>query len=140
MIDFSGTAEIYEKIAAEIKGYNIGVLVNNVGISYAYPELFLDVPDSDRTFAQIITLNITSVVEMTKLVLPQMKADERGVILNIASMSGAIPQPLLAIYSASKVCKLIVLVSTKKNTFLVVFLNIFRDWLNFLFHFFLQLN
>lgn len=103
VIDFSGSAEIYDKIAAEIKGYNIGVLVNNVGVSYANPEFFLDVPDRDRIFSQIITCNITSVVQMTKLVLPRMRSDQRGLILNIASMSGTVPQPLLTVYSASKV-------------------------------------
>lgn len=77
--------------------------MNNVGISYNYPEYFLEVQDRDRIFSQIIKCNITSVVEMTKLVLPQMKADQKGIILNISSIAGTIPQPLLAVYSASKV-------------------------------------
>lgn len=39
--DFTQDPEIYERIADTIRGLEVGVLVNNVGMSYKYPE-YLD--------------------------------------------------------------------------------------------------
>ena len=52
----------------------------------------------------MIATNLTSVVEMTALVLPGMLAQKRGIVLNISSMAARIPtgSPLLALYAATK--------------------------------------
>ncbi|XP_040266594.1 very-long-chain 3-oxoacyl-CoA reductase [Bufo bufo] len=100
--DFGKPAEIYDRIEAGLKGLEIGVLVNNVGISYEYPEYFLEIPDLDNTLDKLITINITSVCKMTRLVLPGMLERSKGVILNISSASGMYPVPLLTVYSATK--------------------------------------
>uniref|UniRef100_A0A673XZ14 3-ketoacyl-CoA reductase n=1 Tax=Salmo trutta TaxID=8032 RepID=A0A673XZ14_SALTR len=85
-VDF-GLSDIYPKIEAGLAGLEIGVLVNNVGISYPYPEYFLHIPDLDN---------------MTRLVLPRMVQRSKGVVLNISSASGMYPVPLLTVYSSSK--------------------------------------
>uniref|UniRef100_A0A672LK06 3-ketoacyl-CoA reductase n=2 Tax=Sinocyclocheilus grahami TaxID=75366 RepID=A0A672LK06_SINGR len=78
------------------------LLVNNVGISYPYPEFFLHIPDLENFITNMINVNITSVCQMTRLVLPRMEARAKGVILNISSASGMFPVPLLTIYSSTK--------------------------------------
>ncbi|XP_059917799.1 very-long-chain 3-oxoacyl-CoA reductase-A [Gadus macrocephalus] len=100
-VDF-GRSDIYEKIDAGLAGLEIGVLVNNVGVSYSYPEYYLHIPDLDNFITYMINVNITSVCQMTRLVLPRMAERSTGVILNISSASGMYPVPLLTVYSASK--------------------------------------
>jgi 17beta-estradiol 17-dehydrogenase / very-long-chain 3-oxoacyl-CoA reductase len=52
----------------------------------------------------MIHLNLTSVAEMTALVLPYMLEDRQGAIVNISSAAGnmASGSPLLALYSSTK--------------------------------------
>ncbi|KAI5638787.1 short chain dehydrogenase domain-containing protein [Phthorimaea operculella] len=100
--DFSEGDPIYERIAKEIADLEIGTLVNNVGVSYAYPEYFLDIPDWEKFMKNIMNTNMVSVTRMTGLVLPGMVSREKGVVINIGSASSIIPSPLLTVYAASK--------------------------------------
>ncbi|XP_053417243.1 very-long-chain 3-oxoacyl-CoA reductase [Nycticebus coucang] len=100
-VDFT-SEDIYDKIKTGLAGLEIGVLVNNVGMAYEYPEYFLDIPDLDNTIKKLITVNVLSVCKMTRLVLPGMVERSKGAILNISSGSGMLPVPLLTIYSATK--------------------------------------
>ncbi|KAM8891891.1 very-long-chain 3-oxoacyl-CoA reductase-A isoform 1-T1 [Spinachia spinachia] len=100
-VDF-GKTDIYDKIEAGLAGLEIGVLVNNVGVSYPYPEYYLEIPDLDNFITNMINVNITSVCQMTRLVLPKMTKRSKGVILNISSASGMYPVPLLTAYSSTK--------------------------------------
>ncbi|CAB1323553.1 unnamed protein product, partial [Coregonus sp. 'balchen'] len=96
-VDF-GLSDIYPKIEAGLAGLDIGVLVNNVGISYPYPEYFLHIPDLDNFITNMINVNMTSVCQMTRLVLPRMVQRSKGVVLNISSASGMYPVPLLTAF------------------------------------------
>uniref|UniRef100_A0A4W5PLJ2 3-ketoacyl-CoA reductase n=1 Tax=Hucho hucho TaxID=62062 RepID=A0A4W5PLJ2_9TELE len=93
-VDF-GLSDIYPKIEAGLAGLEIGVLVNNVGISYPYPEYFLHIPDLDNFITNMINVNMTSVCQVRVLL-------SKGVVLNISSASGMYPVPLLTVYSSSK--------------------------------------
>eukprot|EP00049_Salpingoeca_infusionum_P018478 m.357406 g.357406 ORF g.357406 m.357406 type:complete len:319 (+) comp17821_c0_seq1:106-1062(+) len=94
-----GDVSCFESIEKSLAGLDIGVLVNNVGISYEYPEYFLELP-AER-IDTLVNLNIVSMNKMTRIVLPDM-IKRGGYIVNVSSSSGCFPTALLTVYSATK--------------------------------------
>jgi 17beta-estradiol 17-dehydrogenase / very-long-chain 3-oxoacyl-CoA reductase len=87
-------------VKAGLSNLDIGVLINNVGVSYRYPMFFDEL--SDDEVQSILTLNIDSTVWMTRMILPGMIQRRRGAIVNISSGSALYTLPLLAQYSGAK--------------------------------------
>jgi len=79
---------------------DIGVLINNVGISYRYPLFFHELTNAE--VQNLMTMNVDSTIWMTRAVLDGMIERKRGAIVNISSGSAMYTLPLLAEYSASK--------------------------------------
>ncbi|XP_035898800.1 very-long-chain 3-oxoacyl-CoA reductase isoform X1 [Anopheles stephensi] len=100
--DFTSGGEIYDQIQRQIENMEIGVLVNNVGMSYANPEYLLELQDNEKLIKNLLSCNILSVTRMCQLVMPGMVKRHTGVVINISSLSAVIPAPLLTVYSASK--------------------------------------
>ncbi|XP_043569454.1 testosterone 17-beta-dehydrogenase 3 isoform X2 [Chiloscyllium plagiosum] len=95
--------DIYQHIKENLRGLEIGVLVNNVGMMQKpNPCRFLETYDIDKTLDDIINVNVISVVKMTQLVLPKMKERQKGLILNISSGVANAPCPLYGLYSSTK--------------------------------------
>lgn len=100
VMDFTGGAEIYDGLGDKLAGLDIGILVNNVGVSH-YPEFFGNMKQEDAW--KMLNVNILSVTMMTRTILPEMAARGRGLIINVASAAGLTPTPLLSMYSGTKV-------------------------------------
>lgn len=101
--DFSSTDDVlYNRIAGELEPLNVGVLVNNVGISYPHAQYFTEIDDS--LISQLININVISMTKMTKMVLPKFVQKKKGIVINVGSAAGLIPvgDPLYAVYSATK--------------------------------------
>jgi len=100
-IDFTKDKDIQERVEAEIKDLNIGVLINNVGVSYDHPEYFLQIENGPEKCRDIVQCNILSTLDMTRAVLPGMVTRGSGVVINLSSFL-AYGGPLLSVYAASK--------------------------------------
>jgi NAD(P)-dependent dehydrogenase (short-subunit alcohol dehydrogenase family) len=76
----------------------IDVLVNNAGVGTAGAAEENSVAQAQNLF----DTNVFGVIRMTKAVLPQMRAQGGGRVINISSVVGFVPAPYMAIYAASK--------------------------------------
>lgn len=77
----------------------VHVLVNNAGSTgrvVAFEEL------TDEDWERVFDLNLFSTVRLTHAILPFMKKQQWGRIINIASESGIQPDPTVQHYNASK--------------------------------------
>ena len=91
-----GSRLLVEEITSA--GLTVDALVNNAGFGLFGP--FATTPlERER---QMIDLNITALVTLTKLCLPGMIERRRGRVLNVASTAAFLPGPNMAVYYATK--------------------------------------
>jgi len=83
-------------IVADFGG--IDILVNSAGMGYTNPLTETSLADWEQVFA----LNLTSVLQCIQGVLPTLRAQGSGTIVNVASIAAANPFPGWGAYSASK--------------------------------------
>jgi 17beta-estradiol 17-dehydrogenase / very-long-chain 3-oxoacyl-CoA reductase len=99
--DFGAGKEIYDNIRVQLQSLDVGVLINNVGRMYDYPDDLDNI--SEELIWQIININVGAVTMMSRAVIPQMKMSRRGIIVNISSGSECQPAPLMTVYASTKV-------------------------------------
>lgn len=76
----------------------IDVLVNNAGVG----ALAAAEESTIRQAQDIFDVNVFGVIRMTNLVLPYMRAQGSGRVVNMSSVLGVIPAPFMAVYAATK--------------------------------------
>jgi NADP-dependent 3-hydroxy acid dehydrogenase YdfG len=98
-LDVTDAASIPAAVSAGIDRFGkIDVLLNNAGYgAYGALEAF----SMDRIRRQFDT-NVIGLLEVTKAVLPHMRANRSGTIINISSIGGQITFPLGTLYHGTK--------------------------------------
>lgn len=76
----------------------IDILVNNAGVGLYSPASTAPMADVRRMFE----INFFAVLEMVQLVVPVMRRQRRGVIVNVGSIAGKVTLPWFTTYSATK--------------------------------------
>lgn len=76
----------------------VDVLVNNAGYS---PGAAIE-QVSRQALRHIFDVNLLSALHLAGAVVPQMRAQKSGRIINVGSLAGAVPAPLAVPYSATK--------------------------------------
>jgi 3-oxoacyl-[acyl-carrier protein] reductase len=77
----------------------IDIMINNAGVTHL-PAPLEDVSEED--FDRVMAVNMKAVYLTSRAIVPLMKAQGAGCILNIASTAGVSPRPRLNWYNASK--------------------------------------
>src|SRR5205807_10664368 len=98
-IDVTDDASVERAIAVIIETTGrLDVVVNNAGVSYSGPlEAFT--PEQVR---QQFETNVFSVLRVNRAVLPQMRKQGSGLLLQIGSIAGRLAMPFLGLYGATK--------------------------------------
>lgn len=79
-------------------GVQVDVLVNNAG--FGLQGEFTELPADQQV--EMIQLNVVTLTELTRLLLPGMLQRRTGGVLNVASTAAFQPGPLMSVYYATK--------------------------------------
>ena len=88
--------EIYEQVKKWKNPVNI--LVNDAGVGQRGN--FVDIPP--EKYSELIHLNVMTLTHLTRLFLREMVDRNEGKVLNLGSIAGFQPGPLVAVYHATK--------------------------------------
>ncbi len=92
----AGPGNLFDEVNR--RGLVVDILVNNAG--FGTHGRFWEIATQDEL--SLLQVNITALVQLTRLFLPGMVARKQGKVLNVASTAAFQPGPLMANYYASK--------------------------------------
>ncbi|XP_014508292.1 very-long-chain 3-oxoacyl-CoA reductase-like protein At1g24470 isoform X1 [Vigna radiata var. radiata] len=95
-------SEGLRRVEKASEGLDVGLLVNNVGVTYPKAMFFDEVEES--VWMKIVRVNVEGTTKVTKCVLRGMLERRKGAIVNIGSGAAAVlpSHPLFTVYAATK--------------------------------------
>ncbi|MFJ7146748.1 oxidoreductase [Streptomyces sp. NPDC100445] len=98
-LDVAGDESVRSLVEEVIERFGrIDVLVNNAGVG----AVGASEESSINQAMEVFDINVFGVIRMTNAVLPHMRAQGRGRVVNVSSVLGLIPAPFMAVYAATK--------------------------------------
>lgn len=100
VVDVSSASDMQRLASASQDRYaSLDIMINNAGITHL-PMPMDEVSEAD--FDHVLAVNTRSVYLSARYIIPLMKQQGHGVVLNVASTAGVSPRPNLTWYNASK--------------------------------------
>ena len=96
--DPASIAAARELVERRTGGRGLDVLVNNAGFALPGPLEAL----ADRDLRELFDTNVFGLLAVTRAFLPAMRERGQGRVVNVGSIMGRVPMPLLGAYNASK--------------------------------------
>ncbi|KAL7171644.1 hypothetical protein ACSBR2_036326 [Camellia fascicularis] len=102
VLDFSDITAGIRVVEEAVEGVEVGVLVNNVGVSYPTARFFHEV--EEEVWRRVVRVNLEGTTRVTRAVLKGMIERKRGAIVNVGSGAAIVvpSHPLYAVYAATK--------------------------------------
>jgi len=99
-VDIVNSADVDNMVQTTLDLYgHIDILFNNAGIGRVD---WFENHTLERDINTLIQVNLTALMQVTRVVLPHMLARGEGHIINMISVAGLIASPLITSYAASK--------------------------------------
>jgi len=98
--DVTSGPDVQAAVKTVIEAFGVpNIVINNAGFTHRNRPL-LEVDEA--TFDRVYAVNVKSIYHMVQAVVPQMRDNGGGVILNVGSTAGIRPRPGLTWYNGSK--------------------------------------
>ncbi|WP_222251708.1 oxidoreductase [Rhizobium leguminosarum] len=98
-LDVTSDESVASAVSQVIERFgHIDVLVNNAGVGTTGAAEEFSITQTQDVF----DINVYGVMRTTKAVLPHMRSQGRGRIINVSSLSGFVPSPFMALYVSTK--------------------------------------
>ncbi|APR35700.1 oxidoreductase [Paraburkholderia sp. SOS3] len=98
-MDVKDEVSVAAAVAAVLeKAGRIDILVNNAGVSLVGPVE----ATSDAEAKALFDVNVFGVLRAVRAVLPSMRSNRSGLIVNVSSVLGFLPAPFMGLYASSK--------------------------------------
>lgn len=98
-LDVTDQIDVEKKLSHSIIKQNIDILINNAGLALGIEKIDKGILENWET---MIDTNIKGLLYVSRVIIPHMKKNNQGHIINLGSIAGVINYPGGNVYSATK--------------------------------------